>query len=422
MAMRPSMQSGQGGWLDALEQATVRKRILFTIAALCLSRVGSWVPLPGINPAKLAELLQTGNAATFTGFAGGTAIERLSVCSLALTPFVSAWLLTEVVGIASGRRDLGQFRRYVTAALATMQAYGVAVALEGVRDLVLEPGGVFRATTIVTLVAGTMALLWLGEEITRRGLGDGIWLIVTAQFVVGLPMAAAALIEFSRNTGNVAAVASVLAVLAGAVALIVLVETAERRVPLEANGGADAQSIPDPLAFPIDRATILPALLATMLLPLPFYVAALFAGPGGPSGWFATVLAWLGRGQPLHLLLFAALIALFTVIITAMEVSPDAIASRLRRAGASIPGVPPDATALHLDDILTRITVIGVGYLLALFLVPEVMVAHTALPVYIGGWSLLIAVLALLRVLADIGRAAAPRPTPSVGARSAPPD
>lgn len=394
-----------------LRSPDIRRRLLFTLGVLVAARCLEWVPMPGLGAATIANLFEQR-----TWWAGHGAVERLSIASLGLGPYVSMWALMEIFRGGMSEATVERFRLFGSVVFAIFQAYGIAVGLEQVRDLVPEPGSAFRATTVATLVATSLLMVWLGGQITRRGLGPGIWVLMAAGIVTELPAALAGLYELARTGAIAASVIGVLkAIAVGVVALVVAVELAERRVPLLSRlPGAAA---PPPLTFTIDHATVAPAYLASSLLLMPVTLAQFFGANAGPDDWLVRLVTNLGRGQALYLALYAVLIVALTFLITAVRVRPDDMATGLVHAQADIAGVPPARAERYLDRIATWATVLCALYLTALGLLPELLITHFAVPVYLGGTSVLIVVLVALHILRGMAMratagAAADRDTP----------
>ena len=359
------------------------------LAALILlaSRIGYQVPLPSVDPEMLDRLRST------PGF-GGAALSRVSLFALGLTPFVSAWVVMEI--FRGGRPEplVALYRRRLTLAFAALQAWGIASALEGVRGLVPEPGFEFRLTTMLTLAASTMLLVWLGEQITRLGVCDGIWLLYAADIVAQARVTAEMAFMFDGEfRGGVpitpAEATALLALLVALVALIVLIERAWREIPIEAKDGT-----PRMLSFRLDRATIIPAFVASWIMMIPSVLVWLFS----PSGTDVSLYAII-RSQPLVLLLYAAVFALVTYMVTAARLSPHRISAGLARQKLSISGVPPGQTAATLDRVSSRTTAITAAYLTVICLLPEVLIIFAGVPLSIGGPSLLVVVIVALDIL-----------------------
>ena len=402
----------------------LKKRIWFTLAALVVYRLGTYIPIPGINPAAFAESFKaqsSGILGMFNMFAGG-AVERMAIFALNIMPYISAsiimQLMTSVVPTLEalkkegeqGRKQINQYTRYMTVALAAFQAYGIAFGLEGSRGasgpVVIDPGWFFRISTVVTLVGGTMFLMWLGEQITARGVGNGTSLIIMSGIVAGLPSALAGLLELSRQ-GAISwpLMIALLALMLAAVAAIVFVERAQRRIlvqyPKRQQGSRMFGGESSHLPLKINVSGVIPPIFASSLLLMPATMAS-FGGAGG-SEWLGVVSAWLGRGQPLFLLIYVGLIVFFAFFYTAIVFNPQDTADNLRKHGGFVPGIRPgQRTAEYLDYVLTRLTTVGAIYLAAVCVLPEILISNYGVPFYFGGTSLLIVVSVTMDTTAQI--------------------
>ena len=402
----------------------LKKRIWFTLAALLVYRLGTFIPLPGINPVAFAETFKNqagGILGMFNMFAGG-AVERMAIFALNIMPYISASIIMQLMSSIDkrlealkkegeqGRKQINQYTRYLTVVLAAFQAYGIAIGLEGssssVGSVVIEPGPFFRISTVITLVGGTMFLMWLGEQITQRGVGNGISLIIFAGIVAGLPSAIVGLFELAR-TGSLSTflLLALLALMLAVVAAIVFMERAQRRLliqyPKRQVGNRMFQGDTSHLPLKLNSSGVIPPIFASSLLLLPITVAQFTAGQG--PEWLNTVVAALGRGQPLHLLVYVALIVFFAFFYTAVVFNPHETAENLRKYGGFLPGIRPgQKTAEYIDYVLTRITVVGAIYLAAVCVLPEFLISYAAVPFYFGGTSLLIAVSVTMDTVAQI--------------------
>ncbi len=414
--------------LGAFSKATeLKKRIWFTLVALLVYRLGTFIPIPGIDPVAFAQTFKsnsTGILGMLNLFAGG-AVERLAIFALNIMPYISASIIMQLMSSVSpklealkkegeqGRKAINQYTRYLTVILATFQAYGIAVGLEGSRagaaSVVIDPGWFFRITTVITLVGGTMFLMWLGEQITARGVGNGISLIIFAGIVAGLPAALLSLFELSR-TGSLSPflLIALLALMLAVVAAIVFIERAQRRLliqyPKRQVGNRMFQGDSSHLPLKLNSSGVIPPIFASSLLLLPITAAQFSAGPGasGPE-WLTNIVAALGRGQPLHIALYVALIIFFCFFYTAVVFNPTETADNLRKYGGFLPGRRPGAqTAEYIDYVLTRITVVGALYLAVVCVMPELLISYAAVPFYFGGTSLLIAVSVTMDTVAQI--------------------
>ncbi len=389
----------------------LKKRIWFTLGALLVYRLGTYIPIPGINPEALADAFkgqQAGILGLFNMFSGG-AVGRLAIFALNIMPYISAsiiiQLLTSVVPSLEalkkegegGRKVINQYTRYLTVVLATFQAYGIAVGLQGSSGLVAEPGAFFQISTTITLVGGTMFLMWIGEQITARGIGNGSSLIIFAGIVAELPSAIAGTLELGRQGAISTAVILFVIVMAFAVtAFIVYMERAQRRLlisyPKRQVGNRVYEGQTSFLPLKLNTSGVIPPIFASSLLLLPTTIAGFSAQAGG-TGFLASMSAYLGHGRPLFMFLYAALIIFFAFFYTAIVFNPTETADNLKKHGGFIPGIRPgERTADHIDKVLTRITVLGAAYLTIICLLPELLISQFALPFYFGGTSLLIVV------------------------------
>lgn len=405
----------------AFAKATeLKKRIWFTLGVLIIYRLGTYVPLPGINPDALADVFrqaQGGVLGLFNMFSGG-AVGRLAIFALNIMPYISAsiiiQLLTSVVPTLAalkkegeqGRKVINQYTRYLTVVLAFFQAWGIAVGLQGSGNLVQEPGPFFLVSTTLTLVGGTMFLMWLGEQITARGIGNGSSMIIFAGIVAELPSAIGGTLELGR-TGAVSTVLiiGVLLMSVVVIAFIVYVERAQRRLlinyPKRQVGNRVYEGQTSFLPLKLNTAGVIPPIFASSLLLLPTTIASFSAQQG--TGPLATMAAYLGHGRPLYMFLYVALIVFFAFFYTAIVFNPTETADNLKKHGGFIPGIRPgERTADHIDHVLTRITVVGAGYLAIICLIPEVLISYASLPFYFGGTSLLIVVSVTMDTVAQV--------------------
>ena len=401
----------------------LKKRIWFTLAALLVYRLGTYIPIPGINPVAFQQAFQSqssGLLGMINMFAGG-AIERMAIFALNIMPYISASIIMQLMQSVvptleqlkkvgeQGRKQLNQYTRYLTVALAAFQAFGIAYSLEGQRSgagaVVTDPGMFFRLTTVATLVGGTMFLMWLGEQITARGVGNGTSLIIMAGIVAGLPSAIAGTLELSRQGAISWPVIIILMVMMLAVvSAIVFIERAQRRLlvqyPKRQSGNRMFQGDASHLPLKLNASGVIPPIFASSLLLLPITIAGL--STTGPD-WLNAIVAALGRGQPLYLLTYIALIVFFAFFYTSIVLNPQETADNLRKYGGFLPGIRPGAkTAEYIDYVLTRLTVVGALYLSAVCVLPEILISNLAVPFYFGGTSLLIAVSVTMDTVAQI--------------------
>ncbi|MFK4809795.1 preprotein translocase subunit SecY [Devosia sp. ZW T5_3] len=399
----------------------LQQRIWFTLGALLVYRLGTFIPVPGIDPDAFRatfEQSQQGIIGMFNMFAGG-AVERMAIFALNLIPYITASIVVQVIATASprlealkkegeaGRRKMNQYTRYLAVVFCAVQAYGIAVGLEASQGVVLNPGWFFRISTVITLVGGTMFLMWLGEQITTRGVGNGISLIIFAGIVANLPTTIVQTLELSR-TGALPplAAAGIVVLSIVVIAGIVFFERAQRRLliqyPKRQVGNKMFQGESSHLPLKLNTSGVIPVIFGSSLLLLPATIAS-FAAQGNAPVWLQTVTALLGRGQPLYLALFAFFIIFFAFFYTAIVFNPTETADNLKRSGGFIPGIRPgERTAAHIDYVLTRITVIGALYLTVVALIPEIIHNQLAVSQFIGGTSLLIMVTVTLDTVSQI--------------------
>jgi preprotein translocase subunit SecY len=409
----------------ALAKATeLKKRLWFTLGALIVYRLGTFIPIPGIDPVIMADIFRQnagGILGMFDMFAGG-ALGRMTIFALNILPYISASIIMQLMTAVSpkfeamkkegeaGRKKINQYTRYGTVILAAVQSYGIAVGLEGMTSsvgaAVHEPGMFFRLTTVVTLTSGTVFLMWLGEQVTARGVGNGISLIIFAGIVANLPAALAGTLELGR-TGSMSAplIVLLMVLVIAVVVFVVFIETSQRRIivqyPKRQVGnkmfGGEASHMP----LKLNVSGVIPVIFASSLLLLPITIANFSAG-GGPE-WLIAVSALLGRGQPLYLLLYAAGIVFFAFFYTAIVFNPTETADNLKKYGGFVPGIRPGKnTADYFDFVLTRLTVVGAAYLVAVSVLPEVLIADFGVPFYFGGTSLLIVVTVSIDTMTQI--------------------
>jgi len=412
-----------GAGFGALAKADeLKKRLWFTVGALIIYRLGTYLPLPGIDPGALADIFSqqsSGILGMFDMFSGG-ALSRMTIFALNIMPYITAsiimQLMTAIVPTLetlkkdgeAGRKTINQYTRYLTVLLATVQGYGIAVGLESASGVVDDPGLFFRVTTVVTLVGGTLFLMWLGEQITSRGVGNGISLIIFAGIVANLPTALAGTLELGRTGALSSLLIVLLFVMAAAViAFIVFIERSVRKIlvqyPKRQHGnkvfGGDQSFLPLKINVP----GVIPPIFASSLLLMPISIINLTGGQSGGADWLVALNAMLGRGQPLYLLIYVSMIVFFAFFYTAIVFNPEDTAENLRKYGGYIPGIRPGkSTAVYLDFVLTRLTVLGAAYLSAICILPELLISKYAVPFYFGGTSLLIVVTVTLDTVGQI--------------------
>ncbi|WP_372004239.1 preprotein translocase subunit SecY [Tistrella mobilis] len=403
----------------------LKKRLWFTLGALLVYRLGTYIPVPGINPAVLAEVFNQnagGILGMFNVFAGG-ALGRMTIFALTVMPYISASIIVQLLTAVlpsfaalkkegeSGRKLLNQYTRYGTVALAIVQAYGISVGLEGLQaggmSAVADPGAYFRAATVITLVGGTMFLMWLGEQITARGVGNGISLIIFTGIVAELPGALARMLELGRTGALSTGFILMLLIMAIAViTFIVFMERAQRRIvvqyPKRQVGNRIYGGESSHLPLKLNTAGVIPPIFASSILLLPTTIASFNATGGGPE-WLTWLTANLAHGQPLYLALYVGAILFFCFFYTAIVFNPEETADNLRKHGGFIPGIRPGKnTADYLDHVLTRLTVIGAAYIAAVCALPEILISEYSVPFYFGGTSLLIVVNVTIDTVAQI--------------------
>jgi preprotein translocase subunit SecY len=398
----------------------LKKRIWFTLGALIVYRIGTYIPLPGINPEAVADLFDrqsSGILGMFNMFAGG-AVERMAIFALNIMPYISAAIIVQLLTTVSphleqlkkegeqGRKQINQYTRYGTVFLAAIQAYGISIGLEGAGNVVIDPGWFFRITTVITLVGGTVFLMWLGEQVTQRGVGNGISLIIFAGIVATIPSALAGMLELGRQ-GALATplILGIFIMLVVVVVVIVYVERAQRRLiiqyPKRQVGNRMFQGDQSHLPLKLNTAGVIPPIFASSLLLLPVTVANFSAGQG--PEWLVTVTALLGHGQPLYLTLYAVGIIFFAFFYTAIVFNPSDTADNLKKHGGFIPGIRPgEKTAEYIDYVLTRITTLGAAYLAIVCLLPEFLIGYSGIPFYLGGTSLLIVVAVTMDTVSQV--------------------
>jgi preprotein translocase subunit SecY len=403
--------------MSSFSKATdLKKRIWFTIAALIIYRLGTFIPLPGIDPVALADVFQkhrSGILGMFDVFSGG-AFGRMTIFSLNVFPYISASIIMQLFTTIfpsleamkkegeHGRKKINQYTRYLTVLITGLQGYGIAVALEkmaGGSSAVLEPGYFFRFTAVVTLIGGTLFLMWLGEQITSRGIGNGISLIIFAGIVSSMPSALAALAELGRTQAlSTVSILGILIIALATIVFIVFMERAQRRVIVQypkrqmgMNRGSQAETSHMPLK--LNSAGVIPAIFASALLSMPLSITAFSAGQEQPGKIVEFIATWFGPGKPLFITLYVLLIVFFAFFYTAVVFNPQETAENLRKNNGFIPGIRPGShTSEYLDYILTRLTVVGASYLVLVCILPEILRSHYTIPFTIGGTSLLIVV------------------------------
>ena len=397
----------------------LRNRILFTIIILAIYRLGTFVPLPGIDPQQLQILMegnQKGLLGMFNVFAGG-AVSRMAIFALGIMPYISSSIIVQLLtGVSDyfknlksqgeiGRKKITQITRYGTVLLATVQGYGLSVGLESSANLVINPGIFFKITTVTTIVAGTIFLMWLGEQITQRGIGNGISLIIFSGIVAEIPRALVTTFELGR-TGALSTVMliAIFILLIATLIFIVFIERALRKIllnyPKRQMGnkmyGGDSSHLP----LKINQAGVIPAIFASALLLLPVTFSNFNLSENEA---FLNITSYFSQGQPLYMLLYASGIIFFTFFYTSITFNPNETAENLRKHGGFIPGIRPgESTALYIDNILTKLTTIGALYLTLVCLMPEFLIANYPIPFYLGGTSILIVVVVAIDTVTQV--------------------
>jgi preprotein translocase subunit SecY len=405
--------------------ADLRRRLIFLVLALVVFRIGAHIPVPGIDPDQLAQLFDSqsgGILGMFNLFSGG-ALSRFTVFALGIMPYISASIIMQLLTIVlptleamkkdgqAGQRKITQYTRYATLVLATFQALGIAIALEAQAGLVIDPGFTFRMNTVITLVTGTMFLMWLGEQITERGLGNGISIIIFGGIAAGLPGALGGLFELVR-TGSMSALSAILIVVivVAVTYFVVFVERGQRRVLVNYAKrqvgnkvyGGQASHLP----LKLNMAGVIPPIFASSIILFPATIAGWFTAGETTSSvtlFIKDLAATLSPGQPVYILMYALAIIFFCFFYTAMVFNSRDTADNLKKSGAFVPGIRPgDQTARYVDKILTRLTLIGAAYMVLVCLLPEFLVLRWNVPFYFGGTSLLIIVVVTMDFMAQV--------------------
>jgi preprotein translocase subunit SecY len=413
-------------WGSFSKATELKKRILFVLGALLVYRLGTYIPVPGIDPSVWEDIYSQkggGILDMFNMFSGG-ALQRMTIFALNIMPYISASIIMQLAAAMSpqlealkkegesGRTKINQYTRYLTVLLASVQAYGLAVGLESMQgaggiSAVIDPGLFFRASTVITIVGGTVFLMWLGEQITQRGIGNGISLIIFAGIVAELPRAVGSVLELGRQGqfGILSLIGLVIMIVA-VIAFIVFMERAQRRVtvqyPKRQVGNQMAMAQQNHIPLKLNTAGVIPPIFASSLLLLPLTIVN-FSGAASSGGVLSQIVGLLQHGQPLYMALYGALIMFFAFFYTAIVFNPQENAEMLRKYGGFVPGIRPGKhTAEYLDYVLTRITFIGALYLVFVCLLPEFMIAQYQIPFYFGGTSLLIAVSVTMDTVAQV--------------------
>ena len=403
----------------------LRQRILFVLGSLVVFRIGTHIPIPGVDPAAVAAMFEQTRGSIvdiFNMFSGG-ALKRLSILALGVMPYISASIIIQMMSSIipqleqlkkegeSGRRKITQYTRYGTVALATFQALGIAIAIEGQQaaggPVVLIPGIGFKITTVATLVTGTMFLVWLGEQISERGIGNGISLIIFGSIVAGLPSAVAGTLELAR-TGTFSPI-GVLALFIGAIAItaaVVFVEKGQRRITVNyakrQQGRRMLAGQTSHLPLKLNMAGVIPPIFASSIILFPASLGSWFGQTEG-MGWLRDISTTLAPGQPIYAMVYAGMIVFFCFFYTALVFNPNEIADNLKKSGAFVPGIRPGIqTAVYIDKVVSRLTLAGAAYLTVVCLIPEFLIVKWGVPFYFGGTSLLIIVVVMMDMMSQI--------------------
>lgn len=421
-ANNPAVPGGIGGLAKLTE---LRQRLLFVLFALFVYRVCTHIPVPGINPIALAAMFdqQSGTILDMFNMFSGGALQRLSVVALGIMPYISASIIMQLLSFVdprlkqlrkegeSGRRKITQYTRYGTVVLATFQAFGVSVALEGQQAaglaVVMDPGIGFRITAVTTLVTGTLFLMWLGEQITERGVGNGISLIIFAGIVAGLPSAIGGTLELSR-TGqlHLLTVVGLFALTIAVTAFVIFVERGQRRITVNyakrQMGRKMYAGQSSHLPLKLNMSGVIPPIFASSIILFPATLAGWF-GQSESMRWLQDMATSISPGQPLYVLLYAAGIVFFCFFYTAIVFDPRETADNLKKSGAFVPGMRPgEQTAQYLDKVLTKLTMAGAIYITAVCLLPEFLILKFNVPFYFGGTSLLIIVVVVMDFMSQV--------------------
>ncbi len=407
----------------AFAKATdLQKRIWYTLLALVVYRIGTFIPIPGIDPAAFAQAFQQqagGILGMFNTFSGG-AVERMAVFALNVMPYISASIIIQLMATSVpslerlkkegevGRKQLNQYTRYLTLLLAVFQSYGIAIGLQSSAGVVTNPGLFFVASTVITLTGGTMFLMWLGEQVTARGVGNGISLIIMAGIVAELPRVIMQTLALARTGDiNFLAILLITALMLAVIVFVVFIERSQRRLvvqyPKRQQGNRMFMGESSFLPLKINTAGVIPPIFASSLLLLPTTIVS-FAGMGNNAPeWVNTMQAYIGYGQPGHMALYALGIIFFCFFYTSIVFNPEETADNLRKYGGFLPGIRPGKkTAEYLDYVLTRLTVIGAAYITLVCLLPEILISYYQVPFYLGGTSILIVISVTLDTVAQI--------------------
>jgi preprotein translocase subunit SecY len=424
MASAVEQMAQNMNWGAVAKATELKKRILFVLFALIIYRIGTYIPLPGVDPTVWKEIFSQkggGILDMFNMFSGG-ALSRMTIFALNIMPYISASIIMQLGSAMipqleaikkegeSGRVKINQYTRYLTVLLATVQAYGLAIGLQASQgaggSAVINPGPFFIMSTIITIVGGTIFLMWLGEQITQRGIGNGISLIIFAGIVAELPRAIAGTLELGRQGQfNLLEILALFLLITAVIVFIVFIERAQRRIPVQYPrrqvGNAMAAAQQSHLPLKINTAGVIPPIFASSLLLLPLTIVGFSGADGGEFS--AMVSRYLAHGQPAYMLFYGGLIAFFCFFYTAIVFNPKENADMLKKYGGFVPGIRPgEQTATYIDYVLTRITALGAAYMVFVCLLPELLIAQYNIPFYLGGTSLLIVVTVTMDTVAQI--------------------
>ncbi|MEW5755149.1 MAG: preprotein translocase subunit SecY [Pseudomonadota bacterium] len=403
----------------------LKQRLLFLLGAIIVFRVGAHIPVPGINPDALAALFdqQRGTIVDMFNMFSGGALERLTVFALGVMPYISASIIMQLLAVVvpsleqlkkegeSGRRKITQYTRYGTLALATFQSIGISIALQnqqiGGMSVVVEPGPAFMIGAVTSLIAGTMFLMWLGEQVTERGIGNGISIIIFASIVAGLPSAIGSTLELTRvGEMSVFTIILLVAMTILVTGFVVFVERGQRRITVNYARRQQGRRVlagqATHLPLKLNMAGVIPPIFASSIILFPATIASWFATSEGMD-WLKDLATYLSPGQPLYVMLYAAAIIFFCFFYTALVFNPRETADNLKRSGAFIPGVRPgEHTAKYIDKVMSRLTVAGAAYITLVCLLPEFLILKWNVPFYFGGTSLLIIVVVVMDFMAQV--------------------
>jgi preprotein translocase subunit SecY len=411
---------------DITKWSELKQRLLFVLGAMVVFRIGAALPVPGINPAALAALFdqQKGTIIDMFNMFSGGALKRVAIFALGIMPYISASIIIQLMTVVwpkmeqlkkegeAGRRKLTEYTRYFTVALATFQALGVAIALErqqvGGVSVVIQPGISFLVTAVITLVTGVMFLMWLGEQVTERGIGNGISIIIFSGIVAGLPRAVGGSLELAR-TGELQplTVLFLFAVVVIVTGLVVFMERGQRRITVNYAKRQQGRRVyagqTSHLPLKINMAGVIPPIFASSIILFPTTIAGWLSASGERMSWLQSLTAALSPGQPIYVMFYATAIIFFCFFYTALVFNPKETAENLKKSGAFVPGIRPgEQTAKYVDSVMTRLTLVGAVYVTLVCLLPEFLIVSLNVPFYFGGTSLLIVVVVVMDFIAQL--------------------